>query len=270
MVKIAVIQFPGSNCEEETNYACLCAGIKSEIFHWLKNPDKLDDYGGFIIPGGFSYQDRVRAGAIASKLPVMEKISELAFKGRAVYGICNGAQILIEAGLIPGIHNMKVDMALAKNSMKNRWGFFHKFVYIKSTSKRGTNLINQTIEKGEIIPIPIAHAEGRFTTNNDEIIKAIEEDIISSFKYCNVDGVIKDVFPVNPNGSIFSLSAISNKDGNIVAMMPHPERCSFLKQIPLDLPGEWGQRRREHSSLDDRAFGPGMKIFKSIKIFLEN
>lgn len=267
---VAVIQFPGSNCEEETHYACQSAGMDSEIFHWLRNPDELNDFAGFILPGGFAHQDRVRAGAIAAKERIMDEICELAMKGRAVLGICNGAQVLVEAGLIPGISFARVEMALAENNMKDRWGFFHRFAFIRSSSPKGSSLINHTIEEGEIIPIPIAHAEGRFTTTDNTVIKSIEDGTHSTFKYCDCKGNVVGEYPINPNGAIHSLASLSNIAGNIVAIMPHPERSAFLRQIPPDIWGEWGELRRKINYLNDENVGPGMKIFISFREFIKS
>jgi len=269
MIRVAIIQFPGSNCEEETRYACERAGMKSEVFHWLRNPGELDNFHGFILPGGFSYQDRVRAGAIAAKEPIMERICELALEGKPLLGICNGAQILVESGLVPGLKGTAIEMALAGNVMKDRWGFYAKFVFIRSASPGGSCLIDQTIDESIVMPIPIAHAEGRYITADDEVLSAIENNLLSTFKYCDPLGNFKNEYPINPNGAILSLSALSNPKGNIVSIMPHPERCAFLRQIPLDLPGEWGLKRRMSKSLSDDNFGPGMEIFLSLKKYIE-
>ena len=120
MKKVAVIQYPGSNCEYETARAVEASGMSAEIFRWNKDPSSLPEYDGYIIPGGFSYQDRVRAGAIGAKKSIMRTILKEAETGKPVMGICNGAQVLVETGLIPGFDNKELAIALAWNEMKQQ------------------------------------------------------------------------------------------------------------------------------------------------------
>ena len=136
--------FPGNNCEEETKDRCIDSGMDANIVRWNSKED-LSRYHGFVIPGGFSYEDRVRSGVIAAKEKIMDKIREEAKSGKPLLGICNGAQILVETGLIPGLKN-KVEMALAPNINPFISGYYCDWVYIKSINKK-TNAFNYYYEK---------------------------------------------------------------------------------------------------------------------------
>jgi len=244
---IAVILFPGINCHEETLLSLKSAGIEGKILRWNSHED-LGLYDGYVIPGGFSYEDRIRSGVICAQDPIMLKIKEEATKGKPVLGICNGAQILVESGLIPGLKN-KVEMALAPNNNPFVSGYYCTWVYIKST---GNSIFNRFYRKGEVVPMPIAHGEGRFTTKDENLIPLLIENGQICFRYCDKDGRIVGDFPVNPNGSMDNIAAVSNKEGNVLALMPHPERANWARQVPL---------YKGKSDGD----GPGRKIFLAFK-----
>jgi phosphoribosylformylglycinamidine synthase subunit PurQ / glutaminase len=227
--KIAVMYFPGNNCEKETRERCLEVGMQADIVRWNSKED-LSAYQGFIIPGGFSYEDRVRAGVIAAKEKIMGRIREEASDGKLLLGICNGAQVLVESGLIPGLKD-KVEMALAPNINPLVSGYFNEWVMVKNINKQSC-AYNHFFEKDEIMQVPIAHGEGRFTTKDEKLIKNLEKNKQIIFQYCDRMGKIIDKFPVNPNGAVINIAAVSNKRGNIMAMMPHPERASYSWQIP--------------------------------------
>jgi len=262
--KVAVIQFPGVNCEYETARASAFAGVEAEIFRWNEDPELLNEALAIILPGGFSYQDRIRAGVVAAKDRIMDKVSELAREGKPVLGICNGAQVLVESGLIPGIHWEKVEFALAPNIMSDREGYYCRWVHLRCET---TECVwTRGFLKGEVVPVPIAHAEGRFVTENDEILEKIKENGQVVLRYCDYRGIVDNNFPINPNGSVDNIAGICNEQGNVLAMMPHPERATWLRQVPEDLPGQWGRKRRQ-SAGDVRALegeGPGMRFFASI------
>jgi len=171
--KVAIIQFAGVNCEYETADAVRSVGLEAALFRWNEDPDLLDGSVALILPGGFSYQDRIRAGVVAAKDRIMDKVSELAYLGRPVLGICNGAQVLVEAGLIPGIHWERVDLALAPNVMADREGYYCSWVHLRTESS--TCIWTGTFSEGEVIPIPIAHAEGRFVTQDMEVLEEIKQ-----------------------------------------------------------------------------------------------
>jgi phosphoribosylformylglycinamidine synthase I len=253
MTRIAVILFPGSNCENETARAIESCGMGAEIVRWndIKN---LESYDGYILPGGWSYEDRIRAGVIASKDKVMEIIKKEAAEGKVVLGICNGCQILVETGIIPGLKE-GVEMALAPNINPFVSGFYCTWVKIKNSSNKKT-AFNLCMEGNEVMPIPIAHGEGRFTTKDKMLMGQLLSHEQLLFRYCDDSGNIMDGFPMNPNGSLINIAGVCNERGNVLAMMPHPERASWMHQVP------GCQGRGEESS-------PGRKIFESIREYLK-
>lgn len=269
--RVALVQFPGSNCEWETRRAAEAAGIDCEVFRWNIDPEALAEYDGYIVGGGFSYQDRVRSGVVATKEPVVARMmQEIVDAGKPTMGICNGAQVLVEAGLIPGLHTGEVEMALAPNrpDPQNRiTGFCCRWVFLKLACPPDRCMMTRGMEPGEVIPIPIAHGEGRFTTRTSEVIEGLRANEQIVFQYCDADGTVVDRPDVNPNGAIDNIAGICSPRGNVLAMMPHPERASFLGQVPTDLGGPWSQKRREaHGSIDElESPGPGRVIFDSMR-----
>jgi phosphoribosylformylglycinamidine synthase subunit PurQ / glutaminase len=227
-MSVAVILFPGTNCENESVRALQAVGLEAEIIRWNTSKD-VSAYDGYLIPGGWSYEDRIRAGAIAAQDPLMLKIKEEAKKGKPVIGICNGCQVLIETGIIPGLKD-KVQMALAPNIRDYPSGFYCTWVNIKNSSK--VCKFNSELSEDEVIPIPIAHGEGRFTTANKSLLEELQKNDQIAFVYCDSKGEVKNRFDVNPNSSELNIAGICNKEGNVLAMMPHPERGSFNRQVP--------------------------------------
>lgn len=226
--KIAVIIFPGTNCEIEVLRACKWAGMNAELFRWNDDYKLLKKYDGFVLPGGFSYEDRGRSGVVASKDKILESIRKEAKKGKPVIGICNGAQVLIESGFIPGISYEYPEMALAWNERIKKGkilgvGFYNDWVNIKSDGKKNRSAFNW-FGNDTIMRIPIAHGEGRFTTKNKDLLKTLIKNDQTLFRYCDEKGNTTDEFPINPNGAIHNLAGVCNKHGNVLALMPHPER----------------------------------------------
>lgn len=262
--KVAVIQFPGVNCEYETADAARSVGLEAELFRWNEDPSLLEESLAVVLPGGFSYQDRIRAGVVAAKDHIMDKLAELAAAGRPLLGICNGAQVLVESGFIPGIHWERVDLALAPNVMADREGYYCTWVHLRN---EGTGCLwTKSLLKEEVIPVPIAHAEGRFVTDEEDIIKEMRKNGQIALRYCTDRGEIEHGFPVNPNGSMDNIAGVCNREGNVLAMMPHPERASWLRQVPEDLQGQWGRKRIKAAGkaemMEDE--GPGRRFFASL------
>ncbi len=227
-MKIAIVQFPGSNCERETMLAVKRAGMQPIEFLWNEARDKLTDMDGYIIVGGFSYEDRSRAGIIAALDPVMQEIKAQSEKGKPILGICNGAQILVETGLVPGLENNKLAMVLAENKRVAHGkilgtGYYNAWVHIRLAKQYQRNAFTRAMSLQTIIRVPIAHGEGRFVMST-ALWQEIEMQGLNVFQYCNAQGEVIDHFPVNPNGSWQNTAAISNKAGNVMAIMPHPER----------------------------------------------
>jgi len=229
-MRIAIVQFPGSNCERETILAVKRAGMQPEEFLWYGSHEKLAEYAGYIIVGGFSYEDRSRAGAIAALDPIMQVIKSQSHLGKPVLGICNGAQILVETGLVPGIENDKVGMVLTDNKrMQNGkvlgTGYYNAWVNIRLSDHYQLNAFTRHLKPKDILHVPVAHAEGRFVIP-PALLAEMQLLGANVFQYCDANGKIADDFPVNPNGSIDNIAAVSNKAGNVMAIMPHPERTT--------------------------------------------
>lgn len=230
-MRIAIVQFPGSNCERETILAVKRAGMEPVEFLWNESREKLREMDGYIIVGGFSYEDRSRAGIIAALDPVMLEIKAQSEKGKPILGICNGAQILVETGLVPGLENNKIGMALTENKriadgkIIIGTGFYNTWVCMRLSDQYQRNAFTQHLSPKDILPIPVAHGEGRFVMT-DTLLQEIKAQGLNVFQYCDVNGNVVDRFPINPNGSLANIAAVSNKAGNVMAMMPHPERTT--------------------------------------------
>lgn len=261
---IAVIYFPGNNCEEETLRAVLASGMDGRIIRWNERRG-LEKFDGFIIPGGWAYEDRIRAGVIAAKDPIFDVIREEAENGKPVLGICNGAQALVECSMIPGLKN-KVEMALAPNKNPFISGYYCTWVYVRNNEGKGRCAFTNFTEKDEVIPMPVAHGEGRYATMDKGLLNKLIKNRQIIFQYSTKDGKIEESFPTNPNGSIYNIAAVCNKRGNVMAIMPHPERASFIRQLPdsVELRNKFTGNIR---AMEDPA--PAMHIFGSMKRYVE-
>lgn len=227
-MSIAIIQFPGSNCERETMLAVKRAGMQAVEFLWNEDANQLQNMDGFIIVGGFSYEDRSRAGIIAALDPIMQELKIQSELGKPILGICNGAQILVEAGLVPGVENNQVVVALTENKrMLNDkilgTGYYNAWVQLRLSKSYQRNAFTRYLSSNDILRVPVAHAQGRFVMTNMLLQELIAQGQ-HVFQYCDESGNIRADFPINPNGSVENIAAISNKQGNVLAMMPHPER----------------------------------------------
>jgi len=208
-MKFGVIVFPGSNCDHDV-YSVLAATFKQETVKlWHKSTD-LEDCDFIVVPGGFSYGDYLRSGAIARFLPIMNEVIKHAENGGYVLGICNGFQILTEAHLLQG--------ALLRN---NNQKFNCKNVFLQATSQN--SLITQNTDPAKAYKIPIAHAEGRYYASDAELNSLIANDQIL-FRYCDENARVTD--ESCPNGSAMNIAGICNKERNVFGMMPHPERAA--------------------------------------------
>ena len=227
--KIAIIEFPGSNCETESIYAVTQAGMEAHEFLWNRPVTDLEGFDGYFIIGGFSYEDRSRSGIISAKNPLMQELIKQAKLGKPIIGVCNGAQILIESGLVPGLQNEQIGGALAQNvRIKDNHvvgtGFYNTWCDHKVISK--VNIFMSLFDDNEIFQMPIAHGEGRFVFPV-QVLEAMKNNNQVLIKYCDDKGAIINNFPTNPNGTMDNIAAISNPSGNVIAMMPHPERSKI-------------------------------------------
>ncbi len=208
-MKFGVVVFPGSNCDEDMVYVLRTVMRQQTVKLWHKDHD-LQGCDFIILPGGFSYGDYLRSGAIARFSPIMKEVLEFADKGGYVFGVCNGFQILCEAGLLPG--------ALLHNTSHK---FICKNIFIKA--EHNDSLITSAIDTTRALKIPIAHGEGNYFTDADTL-QSLNDNGQILFRYCDAAGNVND--EGNPNGSLENIAAICNKTKNVFGMMPHPERAA--------------------------------------------
>jgi phosphoribosylformylglycinamidine synthase len=208
-MKFGVVTFPGSNCDEDMVYVLETLMGQQVERLWHKDTS-LKGVDFVVLPGGFSYGDYLRSGAIAKLSPIMSSVIDHANKGGYVMGICNGFQILTESGLLEG--------ALLHNNTQK---FICKNVYLKPANT--TTAITKGLDTDKVYKIPIAHGEGRFYAS-DDTIKSIHDNDQVLFHYANAEGTVNE--EANPNGAIFNIAGICNKGRNVFGMMPHPERAA--------------------------------------------
>ena len=265
--RIAILQFPGVNCEAESARAIERAGLRADLFRWTRPPLELARFDGFLLPGGWSYQDRVRAGALAAKLPLIEVLAEQASLGRPVLGICNGAQVLVEAGLVPGEGG--IALALARNRMPQRTGYLARWVTCRV--EPSACVFTRTIPAGTPLPMPVAHGEGRFTSSKKGAMEALRAAGQVPLRYIGPDGEPAEAHPHNPNGSEVAAAAVCNAAGNVLAMMPHPERVLDVGAMARDVADPWARVQDEARERGDgaQADAPAMALFRGLASHLQ-
>ncbi|MGD9977517.1 MAG: phosphoribosylformylglycinamidine synthase subunit PurQ [Bacteroidales bacterium] len=209
-MKFGVVIFPGSNCDQDTIYVLRDILEQEVITLWHKETSLNGHPDVIILPGGFSYGDYLRSGALARFSPIMNLVADFANNGGYVFGICNGFQILCESGLLPGalLHNMNQK-------------FICKNIYLTPDSKN--TALTSYLPKGKALKIPIAHGEGRYFAERETLVQMrVNGQIL--FRYCDENGVVSEAF--NPNGAVENIAGICNERRNVFGMMPHPERAS--------------------------------------------
>jgi phosphoribosylformylglycinamidine synthase len=263
---VAVIQFPGVNCEAESVRALERVGLDAEVFRWTRDADELRRFDAYLLPGGWSYQDRVRAGALAAKDPLLDVLAAEADRGKPVIGICNGAQVLVEAGLVPD--RGQVGLALARNRMPDRGGYYARWVYTRV--ERSPCVFTRHLDPGTVVPLPMAHGEGRFTCADSGRMETLVRQGQVPLRYATSHGEVAQGFPDNPNGAEQAAAAVCNGRGNVLAIMPHPERAQDLGALSRAIGGPWADRRDEAlDSLRPEAGGPGLTFFHGLRWHLE-
>lgn len=200
---IGVLRFGGSNCDRDVVKALDSLGIENELI-WYKDVERVDECSGLVLPGGFSYGDYLRAGAIAARDPVMDRVREAVGEGKPVLGICNGAQILCEAGIVPGAYTDNVSAKFQCEWTRLR---------VESTESPFT----REFSVGDVIRVPIAHAEGRYVSGD-----GVDDDRVL-FRYVDEEGETSE--DANPNGSEANIAGLLGGNRNVAVMMPHPERA---------------------------------------------
>ncbi len=208
MDKLGVVVFPGSNCDHDLYHALKHVLRQNVRFVWHKETD-ISDLSAVFLPGGFSYGDYLRGGAIARFSPVMREVLGFAQKGGTVVGVCNGFQVLCESGLLPGslMRNQNLDFICRQINIR-----------VEHTNSAFTG----ACQKGQVLKMPIAHGEGNYYAEND-VIDELEANNQVLFRYSSAEG--ETAKNANPNGSLRNIAGITNKTGNVLGMMPHPERA---------------------------------------------
>ncbi len=208
-MNIGVVVFPGSNCDHDCQYVFRDVLGQDVSMVWHKE-SSLAGLDAVILPGGFSYGDYLRTGAIARFSPVMQAVKRFAADGGLVLGICNGFQILLEAGLLPG--------AMLRNKSLH---FICREIYVKV--ENASTPFTNTCKPGQVLKIPIAHADGNYYTD-PVTLAGLQANAQIIFRYCTTDGVVMP--GACPNGSLDNIAGICNAEGNVLGLMPHPERCA--------------------------------------------
>ncbi|MFB6350326.1 MAG: phosphoribosylformylglycinamidine synthase I [Bradymonadaceae bacterium] len=208
-MRIGIVVFPGSNCDRDCYHVVERVLDEDAVWIWHRDGE-LPDVDAVLLPGGFSYGDYLRTGAIAKMSPVMEAVGNFAGRGGPVVGICNGFQVLLECGMLPG--------AMIRNdSLK----FVCRDAHIRCINEQ--TAVTARLDIGDIVEIPVAHAEGNYYIDDEGLEELFERDQVV-FQYCDAGGEIAP--EANPNGSVRNVAGICNEAGNVVGMMPHPERAS--------------------------------------------
>ncbi len=254
-VKVLVLRAAGTNCDVETAYAFEQAGAKAELMHinrLRENPFRLDDYQILTIPGGFSYGDDISAGKIFSvqlRHQIGDAMRKFVNSDKLVLGICNGFQVLVKTGLLPGLSlddNFSQQVTLAENDSAK---FEDRWVYLHAPESKCV-----FVDKGDMLYLPVAHAEGKFIPRDKDVLKKLKANGQVVFRYVDESGK-SGSYPVNPNGSVDDIAGICDVSGRIFGLMPHPERHIIYTHHP-----RW--TRNEMSEIT------GMKIFvKAVKYF---
>jgi len=264
-IKICILRVGGTNCDAETKTAFLDFGVQAEILHVneaIKRRNLLE-YQVLVFPGGFSYGDYVRAGVIWAKWLLTKLGKELKVfvdENRPILGICNGFQVLVEAGLLPGFEGISTypEAALATNFPP---GYNCRWVYIKHENN-GKCVFTNNIPKGKVLRMPVAHSEGRFIfakENEKQYLEKLYENDMLVFRYCHENGEYAEgQFPANPNGAFHDIVGICNPEGTIFGLMPHPERAFYWWQLP-----DWTRHDRMP------AYGDGKLVFENLINYLE-
>ncbi len=259
-IRICIMRVGGTNRDTDAARAFENLGVNVEVLHLndILRRRNLFTYQGLVFPGGFAYGDYVRAGAIWGKRMlafIKEDLRKFAESKKPILGICNGFQVLVEAGLLPGFELLQEtqQVALAGNASSK---FECRWVYLK---KNPQSKCIFTKEMLDIVRFPVAHAEGRFITENPEVLQRLVEGEQVAIQYATKNGTLSNgSYPSNPNGSALDVAGICNPEGTILGLMPHPEDAFFGYQVP-----EWTRERKIET------YGDGFGLFKSMVDHIE-
>jgi len=226
-VKVLILRTAGTNCDWETEHGFALAGAVPERVHISRLLDgsvSLSDYGILVIPGGFSYGDDLSAGKVLAnelRYKLQDQVFSFAESGRAIVGICNGFQVLVKTGLLP--FSQRGNAVCATLTFNDSGRFEDRWIYLRCTGK--SPLLSDL--SGETITLPVAHGEGKFLTEKKEELETLQKNGQVAFQYAEPDGSAALNYPENPNGSVEGVAAVTNEKGNVLGMMPHPERFLY-------------------------------------------
>lgn len=220
--RVAVLVYPGTNSEDETLKILRDVGVDAALVHWSQ-AKALGTYDAYVLPGGFAHEDRIRAGAIAAHDRMTDYVIDGAQKGKLVLGICNGAQVLLEAGLVPGTGAVRrPTAAFTRNAPTGK--FVCRHVYVRLAMAPQRSAITAALSEHAVIPAWAAHGEGRLAATVTHLAELSSGDHLA-FVYAHADGTIDE--RAVPNGSALGAAALTNREGNVLAIMPHPERDAW-------------------------------------------
>jgi phosphoribosylformylglycinamidine synthase subunit PurQ / glutaminase len=247
-VRVCVLRTAGTNCDKETAFAFAKVGAQAELVHinsLVRGQSNLSDYQIMALPGGFSYGDDIASGKVFAnelRCKLSEALKKFIDDGKLIIGICNGFQILVKSGLLPGNNNFEQEASLIINDSGK---FEDRWVYLKNSGK-----CVWTKNAPEIIHLPVAHGEGKFIVQDNSLLTRLKKNGQVIFRYCNEQGKSSG-YPDNPNGSLDDIAGICDETGRILGLMPHPERHMEVLQNP-----KW-------FNLKNKKQGDGLIIFKN-------
>lgn len=256
--KVCILRAAGTNCDKETVFAFIKVGAEAELVHinsFISGERELSDYHILAIPGGFTYGDDIAAGKILAnefRFKLRDQLTDFINKGSLIIGICNGFQVLVKSGLLPGNSDFKQEASLIINDsgkFEDRWVYLRTSYIVHRTSQNKNKCV-WTKNLPEVIYLPVAHGEGKFVTGDKEVLRRLRRHKQIVFQYCNETGDSQR-YPYNPNGSIENIAGICDETGRIFGLMPHPERHIDVTQHPCWLRKGMGQA------------GCGLQIFKN-------
>lgn len=255
-IRACVLRTAGTNCDQETAFAFRKVGAGSELLHinyLIEHPKSLHEFHILAIPGGFSYGDDIAAGKILAnelRCKLIEDIQRFIQEGKLIIGICNGFQILVKAGLLPGGLGLKQEVSLVINDsakFEDRWVYLRTEYRVPSTEK---SKCVWTKGLPEVIYLPVAHGEGKFITSDEAVLQRLRHNNQIVLQYCDEKASLAG-YPYNPNGSRDNIAGICDETGRVFGLMPHPERHVELQQHP-----RWAQAKTKKA-------GDGLQIFKN-------
>jgi len=255
-ISVCVLRTAGTNCDQETAFAFRKVGATPRLLHinyLIDHPKSLHEYAILAIPGGFTYGDDVAAGKILAnelRCKLIEDILSFIREGKLIIGICNGFQVLVKAGLLPGGSDLKQEASLIINDsgkFEDRWVYLRTKYQVPSTKK---NKCVWTRDLPEMIYLPVAHGEGKFVTVAEPVLKRLRRNQQIVVQYCDEKAKLAD-YPYNPNGSQDNIAGICDETGRVFGLMPHPERHVGFLQHP-----RWRQAKTKEA-------GEGLQIFKN-------